>query len=75
MKAERMSKKADEKRPTSDEHFAMKNKMLDEQIAMQNKMKSILSPEQFNTWKSMKEKHHEKFKERRHERRPDYKRE
>jgi hypothetical protein len=34
----------------------MKSKMLDEQIDMQNKMKSILSPEQFEKWKHLKEK-------------------
>jgi hypothetical protein len=64
MKVERMAKKEDEKRPTSDERFEMKNKMLDEQIAMQNKMKTILSPEQFEKWKSMKEEHQEKFQGR-----------
>lgn len=66
MRAERMAKKEDKKRPTADEQFTMKNKMLDEQIAMKNKMKTILSPEQFEKWNSLKNKRQEKFEERRH---------
>jgi hypothetical protein len=56
MKTNHMANKTDDKRPTADERFAMKSKMLDEQIDMQNKMKSILSPEQFEKWKHLKEK-------------------
>ncbi len=63
MKAEHKAKKEYEKRPTADDIFAMKIKMLDEQIDMQNKMKGILSPEQFKDWKCMKEK----FQEKRHD--------
>lgn len=53
-------------KPTSDEMFARKNKMLDEQIVMKNKMKSILSPEQFEKWDAMKEKHHQRNGHRGH---------
>ncbi|MNR99761.1 hypothetical protein D3C86_857490 [compost metagenome] len=57
MKAEQ---KAKQEKPTADERFAMKNKMLDEKIAMKAKMKTILSPEQFEKWDAMKEKHHQR---------------
>ena len=67
-KAERIAMKDTSKKPTTDEHFAMKMKMLDEQIAMQAKMKSVLSPEQFNDWKNLKEENRERFHERRGER-------
>lgn len=55
--AMKANQKANQEKPSSDEHFAMKNKMLDEQIAMKAKMKSILSAEQFAKWETMKEKH------------------
>lgn len=67
IKAELIAKKADEKRPTAEERFTMKNKILDEQIAMQNKMKTILSPEQLKKWDSQREKQKESFQKRRHE--------
>jgi hypothetical protein len=44
-------------KPTRDERFAMKSKMMDEQITMKAKMKSILSPEQFAKWDAMKAKY------------------
>jgi hypothetical protein len=52
-------RKAKTAKPTSDEIFAMKSKMLDEQIAMNGKMKKILSPEQFKKWDEMKQHHRE----------------
>jgi len=52
-------RKAKTAKPTSDEIFEMKNKMLDEQIAMKGKMKKILSPEQFKKWDEMKQHHRE----------------
>lgn len=42
-------------KPTKEERFAMKSKMLDEQIATKAKMKSMLSPEQFVKWEKMKD--------------------
>nr|WP_314898132.1 hypothetical protein [uncultured Flavobacterium sp.] len=69
----RASRKANQEKPTSDELFAMKNKMLDEQIVMKNKMKSILSPEQFEKWDAMKEKHHERRGHRGGERKEELK--
>jgi hypothetical protein len=56
----RMKNKKDKtEKPTSDEIFEMKNKMLDEQIEMNGKMKKILSPEQFQKWDELKKQHHE----------------
>ncbi|WP_291102755.1 MULTISPECIES: Spy/CpxP family protein refolding chaperone [unclassified Flavobacterium] len=69
MRAERMAKKESERRPTADERFALKNKMLDEQIAMKDKMKKILSPEQFEKWNNLKEKHQDRRGDRRGDRR------
>ncbi len=46
-------------KPTSDEIFEMKSKMLDEQIAMNGKMKKILSLEQFKKWDEIKQHHRE----------------
>ncbi|OYX82247.1 MAG: hypothetical protein B7Y83_15410 [Flavobacteriales bacterium 32-34-25] len=52
-------RKAKTEKPTSDEIFKMKSKMLDEQIAMNGKMKKILSPEQFKKWDELKKHHRE----------------
>lgn len=49
-------------KPTSDELFEMRSKMLDEQIAMKQKIKKTLSPEQFQKWEEMKKQHHEGMK-------------
>jgi hypothetical protein len=51
-------------KPTSDEMFARKNRMLDEQIAMKERMKKILSPEQYKKWDEMKGKRHHGMKKR-----------
>ncbi|WP_418262214.1 hypothetical protein [Flavobacterium faecale] len=56
--AQMKNRKAKTEKPTSDEIFAMKSKMLDEQIAMKAKMKKILSPEQFTKWEKLKDHHH-----------------
>ena len=65
MMAHHREMKKNDKKPTADERFAMKNKMLDEQIVMKAKMKKILSPEQFEKWSNLKEKHQGKKVERR----------
>ena len=52
-------------KPTSDEIFKMKIKMLDEQIAMNGRMKKILTPEQFQKWNDMKK--HPRHGMRKHE--------
>jgi hypothetical protein len=51
-------------KPTSDEMFARKNRMLDEQIAMKERMKKILSAEQYKKWDEMKGKRHHGMKKR-----------
>ncbi|MFL9830690.1 hypothetical protein ABS764_07490 [Flavobacterium sp. ST-87] len=58
-KREAFMKKRKEKteKPTSDQIFEKKSKMLDEQIAMKSKMKKVLSADQFKKWEEMK-KHH-----------------
>jgi hypothetical protein len=70
-------KKAKEagKKPTADERFAMRSKMLDEQIAMKDRVKKILTAEQMEKWEKMKDRkkmhgkkavkeHHRKKQER-----------
>jgi hypothetical protein len=49
------AKKAD-KKPTSDEMYAIKSKMLDNQIAMKNSMKEILNKDQFDKFEKMHKK-------------------
>ena len=41
-------------KPTSDERFAMKSKMLDEQIANKKRMEKILNPKQLEKWNDLK---------------------
>ncbi|WP_220762500.1 hypothetical protein [Flavobacterium sp. UMI-01] len=53
-------------KPSSDEMFQMKSKMLDEQIAMNGKMKKILSPEQFKKWDETKKQRHQEMKNHGH---------
>ena len=54
-----------EKKPTADERFAMKSKMLDDRIAMKAEMKKILSPEQFSKLEKIrKDRRHELEKKR-----------
>ena len=75
-------RKAKTEKPTSDELFAMKSKMLDEQIAMNGKMKKILSADQFKKWDEMKKHHREGMKkhfdrrmaQNRHDKGGDFKR-
>lgn len=59
-------RKAKTEKPTSDEIFKMKSKMLDEQIAMNAKMKKLLSPEQFKKWDELKKQHHEGMRKNHH---------
>ena len=41
-------------KPSIDERFAMKSKMLDEQIAAKKRMEKILTPKQFEKWNELK---------------------
>jgi len=62
MKAEMKAKKEAGKKPTTDEIFVMKNKMLDEKIAMKEKVKKVLTPEQVEKWEKMKKDKGNHFK-------------
>lgn len=64
-------RKDNKTKPTTDERFARKNKMLDEQIAMKAKMKNILSADQFTKWDAMKGKHHKRGEQRMHKKPSD----
>ena len=48
--AEMKAKREKGEKPSADEKFAMKNKMLDNQIENKAQMKKILKPEQFAKW-------------------------
>jgi hypothetical protein len=61
---EMKARKDSNTKPTSDEMFARKNRMLDEQIAMKERMRKILNPEQFKKWEDMKGKRHHGMKKR-----------
>lgn len=60
------AKKADTK-PTSDERFAMKTKMMDEQIAFKAEMKKILNEKQMTKWEERRENKMEKMQNKRKE--------
>ena len=74
--AKRVAMRADRKakmEAAKAERFAMKNKMLDEQIEMKNKMKSILSPDQYTKWETLREKNKEQMGERKEKRKENKK--
>lgn len=52
----RKEAKKEDKKPTSDQMYAIKSKMLDNQIAMKNSMKEILNKEQFDKFEKMHKK-------------------
>lgn len=58
-------------KPTSDERFAMKSKMLDEQIATKKGMQKILNEKQFEKWTALKEEHQGDRKGNRQGRHPE----
>lgn len=49
----RKEARKERKRPSADEIYALKSKMLDNQIAMRNSMKEILKKEQFEKFEKM----------------------
>ncbi|WP_269226370.1 hypothetical protein [Flavobacterium eburneipallidum] len=67
-KAEMKARKEKGTKPTSDEKFAMKSKMLDEQIATKKRMQKILNEKQFEKWTALKEDHQRNPKDFRGER-------
>ena len=54
MEAHRTAMKEKGTKPTSDERFAMKSKMLDEQIATKKRIEKILNPTQLEKWNDLK---------------------
>ncbi len=64
MKAERQTAKESGKRPSADERFAMKNRMLDEQKEMKDKLAKILNPEQLAKWEQKQADRKDKMQER-----------
>lgn len=64
-KAKREAAKKVGTKPTSEERFAMKSKMMDEQIAFKAEMKKILSEKQMEKWEEHKEDRMEKMRNRR----------
>ena len=74
MEAHRTAMKAMKEKgtkPTSDERFAMKSKMLDEQIATKKRMQKILNEKQFEKWTALKEEHQGNRKGNRQGRHPE----
>lgn len=70
MEAHRTAMKAMKEKgtkPSIDERFAMKSKMLDEQIATKKRMQKILTEKQFEKWDNLKE-HHQGDHHRKHHR-------
>ncbi|UOK42590.1 MULTISPECIES: hypothetical protein [Flavobacterium] len=63
-KAKRREMKDSDKKPTSDELFAIKSKMLDEKIAFRTEMKRILSEKQMEKWEELREKRMKQMQER-----------
>ncbi|AUC86143.1 hypothetical protein CW731_13005 [Polaribacter sp. ALD11] len=59
----RKEARKNDKRPSSDEIYAMKSKMLDNRIAMKNSMKDILNKEQFEKFEKMHKKRAAKDKQ------------
>ena len=57
---ERKALKESGKELSSDQKFELQNERLDKQLAVQKKIKSILTPEQYETWKKMKKAKHRK---------------
>ena len=67
LKAEMEVRKGKGVRPTNDERFAMKMKMMDEQITSKKRMEKILNAKQFEKWTSLNEDPRENRQERQHE--------
>ncbi len=57
---ERLAKKEVGTKPTNDELFAMRIKLLDEKIATKERLKKILDAKQFEKWEQMQSKRMEK---------------
>ena len=54
-------KSGDFQKPTADERYAMKNRMLDLALAEQQQMKQILDKDQFEKWRKMRAQRHKNW--------------
>lgn len=61
-RAARDNRRASGEQPTKEARFEMRSQQLDSQKAHQDKMKKILSEEQYNTWKEIRQKKMQKRK-------------
>lgn len=66
--AEFKANRAKGQKPTAEEKFEMKSKMLDEQIEMKATMKKTLTADQFNKWESKREYNSKKMAHKRQKR-------
>ncbi len=64
-KAKREAAKKTDTKPSTDERFAMKTKMMDEQIAFKAEMKKILNEKQMTKWEENRENRMEKMQNKR----------
>ncbi len=62
--AARAENREDQKRPTAEERFQMKNERLDRQLAQEQQLKELLTKEQYALWKQMKIEKHAQGKQR-----------
>lgn len=65
VKAKHEAAKKDGTKPTNDERFAMRTKMMDDQIAFKAEMKKILNEKQMEKWEANRENKMEKMQGRR----------
>ena len=61
-KAEMKAMKEKGEKPTADQKYEMKNKMLDEQIVMKSRVQKILTPAQYEKWEKMKQNKKKEYK-------------
>ncbi len=73
MKAERMANKDLPKEPTPEERKARREKFEEGKLAMEAKLKTILTPEQFAKWNTIKEERKDKMKDKMKERKEEKK--
>ncbi len=64
-KAERISKKEGDVKPSKEEMYKKRSQMLDQQIEFKGKMKNILNKEQMAKWEKMQSERKKHLKDRR----------
>ncbi len=56
MEKRKAAREEKDKKPSSEERYAMQNERLDQQIALKEKMKTILNEEQYTKWNQLQMK-------------------